>query len=63
MIVLFPLKENAFSDHCEVNKNNFGSEKLAIEQVLTFNILYLKVCKVRCKSSGTGVEETIYHPF
>lgn len=28
MIVLFSLKETAFSYHCEVNKNNFELEKL-----------------------------------
>lgn len=41
------------------NNNNFGSEKLVREQVLTFHVLYL-VSRVRCESSWTGVKEAGY---
>lgn len=60
MIVLFPLKENAFSYHCEVNKNNFGLEKLERELSVNISCTVLRVSKVRGKSSGAGVKEAIY---
>lgn len=53
VIVLFPLKENSFSYHCEVN-NSFGSEKLAREQVLTFHVLYLKSPRSDASLLGLG---------
>lgn len=54
MIVLFPLKENAFSYHCEVNKNNFGLEKLVREQVLTFHVLYRESARSEASLLGLG---------
>lgn len=59
MIVLFPLKENAFSYHCEVNKNNWireAGERASVNISRTVQ----RVCKVRGKSAGTGVREAIY---
>lgn len=53
VIVLFPCRENAFSYPCEV-KNNFGSEKLAREQVLTFHVLYLKSPRSDASLLGLG---------
>lgn len=54
VIVLFPLKENAFSYHCEVNKNNFGLEKLVRERALTFRVLYWESPRSEASLLGVG---------
>lgn len=54
MIVLFSLKETAFSYHCEVNKNNFELEKLVWEQALTFHVLYWDSPRSEASLPGLG---------